>query len=124
MAKDQHVPDPAIVAIFDEMISAVPGVARKGATVPYLSMNGNMYASISKMDVIGLRLSKPDHAAFLEQYENGLFEPFAGFFQKEYVAVPVALHDDMAALQGWFKTCHAHDAEGLKPKATKKKKPT
>lgn len=119
MAKDKHTPDPKVLAVFEAMIAGVPGVELKGNQNPYLSMNGNMYAQMSKLDRIGIRLSKPDLAEFLETYQAGLHEGYPGFFQKEYAAVPEALYGQPEVLQDWFKRCHAH-ALTLKPKPTKK----
>lgn len=107
--------DPAILAVFDAMIAAVPGVERKGASLPYVSLNGNMVASISKAGVIGLRLAPADLAEFLAVHRTTLFESLPGFYQKDYAAVPPALLADLPVLQGWFRRSHAHVA-GLRAK--------
>jgi TfoX/Sxy family transcriptional regulator of competence genes len=119
MPAKKHVPDEKVLAVFDKMIAGVPGVGRKGDQMPYVSMNGNMYASVSKAGRIGLRLSKTDLAEFLDTYAAGLHEGYPGFFQKEYAAIPEALYDDPGTLQSWFARSHAH-AAALKPKPTKK----
>ncbi len=118
--KKQFQCAPEVVDAFSRMVAAVPGVAMKGAAAPYTSLNGNMYAAVSKMDRIGLRLSKTDQAAFLEMYDADLFEPFPGFVQKTYVAVPTEMHDDTRALRRWFRKSHAY-AASLKPKPTTRK---
>lgn len=117
MAKAQNNTDPKVLEAFDAMISGVPDVVRKGATMPYVSINGNMYASISKANVIGLRLSKADLAEFLETYQNGLHEGVPGHFMKEYAAIPSGLLLDVGTLQKWFRKSHDF-ALGLKPKKT------
>jgi hypothetical protein len=117
MAKAKNETAPKVLAAFDAMIAAVPTVERKGATTPYTSLNGNMYASISKANVIGLRLSKSDLVDFLERYQNGLYEGVPGHFMKEYAAMPAALFDDVGDLQAWFVKSHAY-VSGLKPKKT------
>ena len=99
MVKDKHIPDPKVLAVFDTMVAGVPGVERKGDQNPYLSMNGNMYASMSKLDRIGIRLSKADLAEFLATYNAGLHEGYPGFFQKEYAAIPEELYDQPEVLQ-------------------------
>lgn len=119
MAKLKNETDPNVLAAFDAMIEAVPGVMRKGATMPYTSANGHMYASISKANVIGLRLSKPDLSDFLERYQNGLHEGVPGHFMKEYVAIPTFLYDDLDELRAWFVKSHAY-VSGLKPKTKKR----
>ena len=120
MAKQKYTDvRPEVLSAYLKMIEAVDGVAAKGAAAPYTSINGNMYSAVSKDSVIGLRLSKEDMADFLEKYDNGLFEPFSGFIQKTYVAVPESLLGNTRGLRSWFKKCHEY-AASLKPKATKK----
>lgn len=119
MAVSKHIPDPKVLAVFETMIAGVPGIELKGDQNPYLSMNGNMYASMSKLDRIGIRLSKPDLAEFLEAYDAGLHEGYPGLFQKEYAAIPKELYEQPDVLQEWFRKSHAY-AQTLKPKPTKK----
>ncbi|MEM8770142.1 MAG: hypothetical protein AAGD92_00710 [Pseudomonadota bacterium] len=113
--------DPAVLSAYRKMLAAVPGVEWKGAARPYTSLNGNMYSAISKADIIGLRLSAADREIFLEKYGNGLYEPFPGFFQKEYVAIPEKLLANTRTLRSWFRKSYEHVAS-LKPKPTKKPK--
>ena len=108
--------DPKVLAAFNAMIAGVSGVERKGAVMPYLSMNGNMYAMISKTNVIGLRLGKDDLAAFMAAGGEP-FEGTPGFINKEYGAVPATMLADNKALKRWFKVSHAY-AGTLKPKKT------
>jgi hypothetical protein len=117
MAKPASAIDPAVLAAYDTMIAGVPGVERRGATLPYTSINGNMYSAINKANVIGLRLGKDDLAAFLAAYGATLHEGVPGFIQKEYASVPASLFADSATLQEWFRRSHAY-ASGLKPKKT------
>jgi hypothetical protein len=117
MAKSPVETDPEALAGFDLMIAAVPGVARKGATMPYVSVNGNMYAMISKANVIGIRLDGNDLATFLAAYGAGPFEGIPGFVNKEYAAVPRSLVGDVRSLHNWFRISHAY-ALRLPPKAT------
>jgi hypothetical protein len=116
MAKPDADVDPSVLIAFEAMIAAVPGVERKGAAMPYTSINGNMYAMISKADVIGIRLSKADLAA---AFASGLepFEGTPGFINKEYAGIPPAMLVDHAALKAWFEKSHAFAAK-LKPKKT------
>lgn len=116
MAKTENPVDAKLLAAFDTMIATIPGVERRGAAMPYTSVNGNMYAMISKAGVIGLRLGKDDLAAFVAA-GAGPFEGTPGFVNKDYAAVPTAMLGDAAALQFWFARSHAL-AIGLKPKKT------
>jgi len=119
MPKDKHIPDPKVRAVFEMMIAGVPGVELRGDQNPYVSMNGNMYASMSKLDRIGIRLSKADLTAFLETYDTRLHEGYPGFLMKEYAEIPESLYGASETLQAWFKKSHAY-AETLKAKPTKK----
>jgi hypothetical protein len=110
--------DPEVLAAFDTMIAGVKGVERKGATMPYASVNGNMYAMISKANVIGLRLGESDLTAFF--LAGGTpFEGIPGFVNKEYGAIPKSMLADTRTLQTWFRLSHAY-ASKLKPQATKR----
>ena len=91
MAKAKTETDPAVLAAFDAMIASIPGLERKGAAMPYVSVNGHMVAMINKSDVIGLHLSKDDLARFLATFGNSPFEGAPGFVNKEYAAAPAAL---------------------------------
>lgn len=119
MPKDKHIPDTKVRAVLETMIAGVPGVELKGDQNPYCSMNGNMYASMSKLDKIGIRLNKSDLAAFLEAYDTRLHEGYPGFSMKEYAEIPESLYGDTETLQAWFKKSHAY-AQTLKAKPTKK----
>jgi hypothetical protein len=38
------------------MVASQPGAVQKGDTIPYTSVNGNMYGFLAKGDFVGLRL--------------------------------------------------------------------
>jgi hypothetical protein len=116
MAKVEITVDANVLAAFDAMIAVVPGTTRKGAAMPFLSVNGNMYAMINRANVIGLRLGQEDLAAFMAVGSRP-FEGTPGFINKEYGSVPAAMLADTKALRRWFKASHAY-ASGLKPKKT------
>ncbi len=116
MPKAVNETDPKVLAAFELMIAGVKDVERKGAAMPYTSINGNMYAMVSKANAIGVRLDKDDLAAFFAAGATP-FEGTPGFINKEYAAVPPKLYSDKAALQGWFRKSHAF-AAALKPKKT------
>lgn len=120
MAKQKHANvDPHVLDTYRQMVGSVEGQTVKGDTNPYTSLNGNMFSSISKAGVIGVRLPKSERDAFLEEYQTTLFEAFPGFFQKEYVAVPESLLRDQATLAALFSRSFAY-VSTLKPKKTTK----
>ena len=105
---------------FDRLIASIPEIDRKGVTSPYTSLNGNMFTSLSKEGILGLRLSKEDREAFIKTFEAQLFVSY-GAIMKEYVAVPDWLLEDTEQLKIYLEKSFTY-VKTLKPKATKKKK--
>lgn len=93
---------------------------RKGVSIPYTSMNGNMYTMLRKDAVLGIRLSKEDGNAFMEEYKSKPFENY-GSLIKEYVEVPSHVFMDTELMSKYMNMTHQY-GKTLKPKPTKKKK--
>ena len=107
-----------IIQSYDALIAALPGVERKGATVPYTSHNGHMFSSIDEHGSLRLRLSKEDLPAFLKKYKTE--QPVAyGVLLKEYALIPRALLKKTAELIPYFRSSFDY-VSSLKPKATTK----
>jgi hypothetical protein len=100
---------------YDRLVAVVPGVERKGATMPYTSLNGHMFSYLGDGHLV-LRLPSGDREAFLDRYLTTLHGAY-GIVQKEYVDVPDALFANTAELAPWFESSPTYVA-GLKPKAT------
>jgi hypothetical protein len=109
-----------VIAAYDRVIASVNGAERKGATMPYTSVNGNMSSFLSPDGVLALRLSAEDRVAFIEQFDAALHETH-GHVMKEYVAVPPDMLDDTPNLAHWFAASWAYVAS-LKPKPTTRRK--
>ena len=107
------------LARYDRLIAAAPGVERKGATLPYTSVNGHMFSFLSESGSLALRLSPADRQDFIERYGAGLHEAH-GTVMMEYVTVPNELFDDSERLEPWFRSSYAF-VSALKPKATTRK---
>ncbi len=73
--------------LYDKLVATSPGIERKGATVPYTSLNGNMSSFIGKDGVLGIRLPEEAREKFLKKYNTVLVEAY-GMVMKEYVRVP------------------------------------
>lgn len=100
---------------YDRLIATQPGVERKGATMPYTSVNGHMFSYLQEGH-LALRLPAGEREAFLERHGTHLHEAY-GIVQREYVDVPDALFEDTDRLAAAFRasfTCVA----ALKPKVT------
>ena len=108
------------LALYEKLVATIPGVERKGAAVPYTSMNGHMFSYMSKTGQLELRLPPEPREAFLKKYKAKLTEAY-GIVQKEYVEVPDALLEKTAELKMFFAMSHAY-VSALKPKPTTRKK--
>ncbi len=119
-AKATPLAAPDRVAAYDRLVAAVPEVERKGAKLPYTSVNGNMFSYLDDFGSMALRLSAADRSAFIKQLSSRLHEAY-GYTQKEYVTVPDALLDDTERLLPWFRSSLAY-ASTLRPKPTTRRK--
>jgi TfoX/Sxy family transcriptional regulator of competence genes len=108
-----------LIQQYDRLIAAQPGVVRKGATIPYTSVNGHMFSFLSEAGALALRLPAVDREAFLERHGASLHEAH-GTVMKEYVTVPEELFGDTAQLLPYFQASFAY-AASLKPKPTTRK---
>ena len=106
--------------LYRKLVAGNPAVELKGATVPYTSLNGNMFSYLSKQGSLALRLPSPDREAFLTKYKTKLCEAY-GVVQPEYVEVPGSLLASTKELKKYFDISYQYTAS-LKPKATTKKK--
>jgi TfoX/Sxy family transcriptional regulator of competence genes len=109
------------LALYEKLVATVHGLERKGATMPYTSMNGNMYSLLTKDGTLTLRLPEGERERFLAKYKSKLTEQY-GAVMKEYVDVPDALLARTSQLEPWFAASHAY-AKTLKPKPTKRTAP-
>ena len=107
------------VEVYDRLVAAIPEVERKGATMPYTSVNGNMFSYLEASGSMALRLAEPDRVELIESFSTTLHHAY-GIVQKEYVTVPADLLDDTARLLPWFRASHAY-AVTLKAKPTKRR---
>src|SRR6185312_5905663 len=86
---------------YDRLIATRPGIERKGATIPYTSLNGHMTSYLADTGSLVLRLSPDDRARFLAEQPSTLHVAY-GTVQKEFVDVPDELFLDTAAIGPWF----------------------
>jgi hypothetical protein len=108
-------------ALYDALLATNPEIERKGATMPYTSVNGNMFSLLTPDGTLGLRLPAADREAFLERYKTTMCEQY-GAVMKEYVRVPPALLRDTAALAKYLDASYRY-ARSLKPKPTTRRAP-
>jgi hypothetical protein len=107
---------PRNVELFDRLVARLPGVERKGASMPYTAVNGNMFSYLDASGSMALRLAPNQRAAFIGRFQTALHVAH-GVVQKEYVAVPDDLLADTDRLLPYF-------ASSLEYALTLKAKPT
>jgi len=108
-----------ILELYDSLIATNPLVERKGATMPYTSLNGHMFSFLTKAGTLALRLPADERNAFLKKYKTQLCRQH-GIVLEEYVDVPDALLKKTRELTEYFALSYAYVAS-LKPKPTKNK---
>ena len=104
------------VVLYEQLVGSHAGAVRKGATIPYTSLNGHMYSMLTKGDEVALRLPEPQRTKFLDKYKTKLVEQY-GIVQKEYVVVPATLLKKTAELKKYFDISYNY-VNGMKPKPT------
>jgi hypothetical protein len=110
----------AALQLYEKLVATNPGVERKGATMPYTSLNGHMFSMLRKDNKVVLRLPTDERGAFLKKYKTTLSEQY-GSVQPEYVVVPDALLAKTKELTRFFDVSVAY-VGSLKPKPTTRKK--
>jgi hypothetical protein len=110
---------PESVALYDALLATNPEIKRKGATMPYTSVNGNMFSLLTPDGTLALRLPEKDRDAFLKRYKTTLCEQY-GVVMKEYVRVPLSLLQNTRALASYLDLSYRYTCS-LRPKPTTKK---
>lgn len=118
MAKAAEVPADKL-ELYEKLVATNPRVERKGAAMPYTSVNGHMFSFLTPTGQLALRLPDQEREAFLAKYKTTLCEQH-GVVLKEYVVVPDGLLKKTKDLAKIFATSYAY-VGSLKPKPTKKK---
>jgi hypothetical protein len=108
------------VELYNKLVASHGKAERKGDTIPYTSLNGNMFSYISKDGFMAMRLSKNDIEDFIKKFKTSLAVSY-GITQKEYVVVPDSLLQKTNEMKPYFDLSYKY-ASSLKPKATIKSK--
>lgn len=111
---------PAALALYDKLVATHPAVERKGAAMPYTSLNGHMFSFLTETGTLALRLPDGERETFLKKHKAKLCERH-GTVMKEYVEVPAALLKKTTELKKHFDASVAY-VSALKPKPTTRKK--
>jgi hypothetical protein len=120
--KKTEVAVPAdMLNLYEQVIATLPNVQRKGATMPYTSLNGHMFSFLTKDGKLALRLPADERSAFLKRYKTTLCEQH-GSVLEEYVVVPDSLLKKTRELKQFFALSYGY-VGSLKPKPTTRKAP-
>jgi hypothetical protein len=95
--------------LYEKLVATNPSIKRKGATVPYTSLNSHMFSYLSKDGKLALRLPAGEREAFLKKYKAKLCEAY-GTVQAEYVEVPNSLLSSTRELKKFFDCSYAYVA--------------
>ncbi len=109
----------ATIDSYDRLVATNPDIERKGARLPYTSLNGHMFSFITSSGKLALRLPSSHREVFLEEYGTALVEQH-GSVMKEYVEVPDSLLRNTQKLRKYFDLSYAY-VSSLKPKRGKRK---
>ncbi len=104
--------------LYEKVVSQLPGIERKGDSMPYTSLNGHMFSVLHKDGSVALRLPPDERQTFLKKYKTTLSAQY-GSVQPEYVVVPDGLLGRTRELALFFEISRAYVAS-LKPKPTTK----
>ena len=109
----------ANLELYERLVATNASVDRKGANMPYTSLNGHMFSFLTKEGKVALRLPSGERECFLERYETKLCEQY-GTVMKVYVEVPYSLLKKTQELKKYFEISYSY-VGSLKPKPTTKK---
>src|SRR5712691_872766 len=107
MAKANPKQYAANLALYEKLVATNPKVERKGATMPYTSLNGHMFSLLTREGWLALRLPSEAREAFLKKYKTKLCVQY-GTVMKEYVEVPDALLKKTQELRKYFDLSHTY----------------
>lgn len=110
------------VEYYDRLLDTIPAIERKGAATAYTSLNGHMFSFLTKEGILALRLPQDARNKFIEKYDSKITMQY-GSVMKEYVDVPGDLLKRTDELKTYMQLSFEYIGS-LKPKATKKKRPS
>ena len=111
---------PDRLVLYELVVRSVPGLERKGATMPYTSRNGHMFSLLDPSGSMVLRLPPEERAEFLSRYSSRIAEQY-GHTMPEYVVVPDGLLHQTDELSPWLVRSHEWIGT-LKPKPTTRRR--
>lgn len=107
--------------LYQRLVRRIPNLEIKSNFgFPYTPHNEHMFSLLTKNGFVGIRLPQDQREAFLEKYDNCLYQLEHGRFLKEYVTVPDNLLKDNTDLTTYLES-GLNYTKTLKSKPTKRK---
>lgn len=104
--------------ILETLAAPDPDLTVKGKKMPYLAVNGNMFAFVDAEDMLCLRYGEVDRARLAEDFAAGPVMQYNAVM-RGYVAIPAETLGDADALADLFAQSVAF-AKALRSKPTKR----
>ena len=92
----------------------------KGKTLPYTSVNGNMFSFMDQDGNVSIRIPENEREKFMKKYKTRMSVQH-GVTMKEYVMVPDSLLKKTAGLKKYIDMSFSY-AQSLKSKSITRKK--
>ena len=120
MAKPAPKAPPESVAFYEALLATIPAIERKGATMPYTSVNGNMFSGLFG-SAVGVKVSDADRAELEQVDGTGPYGP-AERPMSGWTTLPDAWRRHPDQVTEWMGRADAHVSTlpPKKPKAPKK----
>jgi len=118
MSKSKPKAPAEAVALYDALLATNSKIERKGATMPYTSVNGNMFSLLTPDGTLILRLPEGERDEFIKKFKTKLAMQY-GVVMKEYVDVPRSLLENTRSLAKYLASSFCY-ASSLKSKPTTK----
>ena len=97
------------LSLYEKIVATIPGITRKGVTMPYTSHNGHMFSFITEDGKMALRLPSKELESFLEKYKTELCVQHRAVM-KEYAVVPDDLLTNTKELKHYFANSYKYVA--------------
>ena len=121
MAKPEARAGADRLALYDALLATNPAIVRKGAAMPYTSVNGNMFSLLTAdIRTLALRLPAPARDDFLKTHKTTLCVQYGAVMPDYMSAFPPPYWRRPGSLRGYLALSYQY-ACSLKPKATTKK---
>lgn len=107
------------LAVFDAAIHLIPGLERKGKSMPYTGDNQRMFGLVNKAGEIGVRLSKEDQERFALAFPEHTVYKSYGAVMKDHVHLPKSFHSNPSLIASYLEKSWSY-IQSLPPKPKKK----